>query len=117
MSDYIDTKTAAKNLGVNPSRIRQLLIKGRIRGKKIGGSGRNKDDWMIFAPGGKIGYKKECPPTRCVLEQWNGEIWEPIAIRSVKLSRSDNRRLLAGETIETQAGKFRRVERRGADEQ
>ena len=39
--EYVGTKEAAAILGVNPSRVRQLLAEGKLEGVKIG------RDWML----------------------------------------------------------------------
>ncbi len=39
--DYITTKQAAKKLGINDSRVRQLILAGRLPAEKAG------RDWLI----------------------------------------------------------------------
>lgn len=38
---YLSTKTAGEQLGVNASRVRQLILAGRLRAEKVG------PDWLI----------------------------------------------------------------------
>jgi excisionase family DNA binding protein len=42
-------KEAAREMGISEGRVRQLLLEGRIRGKKIG------RDWLIT----KLGYTRK----------------------------------------------------------
>ena len=52
MIDYVDTKKAAEELGVNASRVRQLLAESRIAGaQKVG------RDWIIPSPVEVIGLR------------------------------------------------------------
>ena len=54
MNDYLTTEDAANYLKVSPSRVRQLILEGRIKSKKIGRDHIiDKSDILNFAKHGK----------------------------------------------------------------
>ena len=54
MKDYLTTEDAAKYLNVSPSRVRQLILEGRIKSNKIGRDHIiDRNDILHFAKHGK----------------------------------------------------------------
>jgi len=49
MTDIYSVNEAAQRLGLDPSQVRRLLIKGKIEGKKLG------HDWVVLS----LNYKKK----------------------------------------------------------
>lgn len=49
MVDIYSVNEAAEKLGLDPSQVRRLLAKGKIKGKKLG------HDWVVLS----LNYKKQ----------------------------------------------------------
>lgn len=62
MNDYLTTEDAAKYLNVSPSRVRQLILEGRIKSNKIGRDHFIDRNEMIHFV--KHGKKKRGRPTK-----------------------------------------------------
>lgn len=54
MVDVYGVNEAAQKLGLDPSQVRRLLMKGDIDGKKLG------HDWVVFS----LDYKRRRAPKR-----------------------------------------------------
>ena len=56
---YLTTAEAAGRLGVTPTRVRQLILNGRLRSMKIGRDLYIQEEWLVSVYNRKVGRPKK----------------------------------------------------------